>query len=170
MNATMNNATDELLDAAITAARRSPNRVRKVGAVLVPLRGGEACAIHACNTYPLGVQDTEERHLGNGRLVWMEHAERNAIFAAARAGVATEGAVLASTYFPCTDCARAIVQAGIRHLHTLPPDYADPVWGASFGPSRTILQEGGVELHFTSRDAAAVHAGTMAASEPPPLP
>lgn len=158
----MTSTTDGLLNAAIIAALGSPNRQRKVGAVLVPMIGGLARAIHACNTYPHGVQDTEERHLGNGRLVWMEHAERNAIFAAAKAGVATDGAMLASTYFPCTDCARAIVQAGIRQLHTLPPDHTDPIWGASFGPSRTILEEGGVELHFTVRDAAAVHAETMA--------
>ncbi len=157
--------TDSLLDAAIAVARNSPNRMRKVGAVLVPHGSDASRAIQACNTYPRGVQDTEERHLGNGRLIWMEHAERNAIFAAARAGIATEGASLASTYFPCTDCARAIVQAGIRHLHTLPPDESDPVWGASFGPSRRILEEGGVQMHFSARDAAEVQAATMAAGD-----
>jgi dCMP deaminase len=161
----MTTTTDTLLDAAIAVARHSPNRVRKVGAVLVPRGADTTRSIHACNTYPQGVQDTEERHLGNGRLVWMEHAERNAIFAAARAGLATEGATLASTYFPCTDCARAIVQAGIRHVHTLPPDESDPVWGVSFGPSRTILEEAGVEMHFSARDAASVHAATMAAGD-----
>lgn len=154
--------TDELLDIAITAARLSPNRVRRVGAVLVPQHGGAAGAIHACNTYPNGVHDTEQRHLGNGRLIWMEHAERNAIYAAAKAGIGTEGASLASTYFPCTDCARAIVQSGIRHLHTLPPDYSDPVWGESFVPSRTMLEEAGVALHFSTRDAAQLHADSMA--------
>jgi dCMP deaminase len=61
------------------------------------------------------------------------------------------------------DCARAIVQSGIRHVHTLPPDLSDPVWGESVIYSRTVLQEGGVEMHFSTRDAAAVHASTMAA-------
>lgn len=152
--------TDTLIDNAIAAARSSPNRVRRVGAVLLPRDGGPP--LSACNTYPQGVRDTEERHLGNGRLVWMEHAERNAIYAAARSGRSTDGASLASSYFPCTDCARAIVQAGIRHLFTLPPDLDDPVWGASFGPSRTILEEAGVELHLSARDPQAVHASTMA--------
>lgn len=152
--------TEALLDAAIEAARGSPNRVRRVGAVLVSANG--QARLSACNTFPQGVHDTEFRHQGNGRLVWMEHAERNAIFAAARTGMATEGATLAATFFPCLDCARAIVQAGIRHLHTLPPALDDPVWGASFIPSRTILEEGGVELHFSSRDPQSVHADTMA--------
>lgn len=152
---------DELMDAAIAAARLSPNRVRKVGALLVPLHGQ---ALSACNTFPRGIHDTDHRHLGNGRLVWMEHAERNAIFAAARAGLATEGASLTSTFFPCIDCARAIVQSGIRHVHTLPPELADPVWGESFVHSRVILEEGGVKLHFSTRDPAQVHASTVLAS------
>ena len=162
---TITHDTDTLLDAAIHAARGSPNRVRRVGAVLVSADG--QTRLSACNTFPQGVQDTESRHQGNGRLVWMEHAERNAIFAAARAGMATEGATLAATFFPCLDCARAIVQSGIRHLHTLPPALDDPVWGASFIPSRTILEEGGVALHFSGRDPGSVHDLTMA---PPTVP
>lgn len=162
----MPSPTDQLLDAAIAAARHSPNQVRHVGAVLVSADG--RTRLSACNTFPQGVQDTPARHEGNGRLVWMEHAERNAIFAAARSGIATEGATLAASFFPCLDCARAIVQSGIRHLHTLPPAYDDPVWGASFGPSRTILEEGGVALHFSGRDPQSVHAASMAPPDTTP--
>ena len=150
---------DDLMDEAIEVARASPNRVRKVGAVLVAKEGG--AKLTAFNTYPHGVRDVEERHAGDGRLVWMEHAERNAIFAAAKDGIATEGASLTSTYFPCIDCARAIVQSGISDVHTLPPDLADPVWGKAFLSSRVILQEGGVRLHFSTRDPAEVCAATM---------
>jgi dCMP deaminase len=133
--------------------------VRHVGAVLQPADDGPP--LQACNGFPRGVADTEQRHAGDGRLIWMEHAERNAIFAAARAGRSTSGARLASSYFPCTDCARAIIQAGIRHLVTLPPDLDDPVWGASFGPSLTMLQEAGVRLHLSRRDAAQAQSATM---------
>lgn len=153
--------TESLLQAAVAAARHSPNRVRHVGAVLVSADG--RTQISACNTFPRGVLDTAERHEGNGRLVWMEHAERNAIFAAARTGLATEGATLAASFFPCLDCARAIVQAGIRELLTLPPVLEDPVWGPTFGPSLAILAEGGVQVRYLTRDAGAVHAATMAA-------
>lgn len=152
-------AQTDLFDAAIAAARGSPNQVRRVGAVLLPDDGGAAIA--TCNTFPAGVADTAQRHLGDGRLIWMEHAERNAIYAAARSGRSTDGATLASTYFPCTDCARAIVQAGIRRLITLAPDPDDPVWGASFGPSETMLREAGVLIELTGHDPAQVHAATM---------
>ena len=56
-----------------------------------------------------------------------------------------------------------IIQAGIRQLVTLPPDLDDPVWGASFGPSLTMLQEAGVQLHLSRRDAAQAQADTMRA-------
>lgn len=151
--------TDQLFDAAIAAARHSPNRVRRVGAVLVPQNAGPT--VVACNNFPKGVINHEQRHEGNGRLIWMEHAERNAIYAAARSGISTEGATLASTFFPCLDCARAIVQAGITRLLTLEPDLSDPVWGESFVPSTAILAEGGISVTYMQRDAAQVHASTM---------
>ena len=97
--------------------------------VLVARDGTE---IAACNTFPAGVRDLEERHVGDGRFVWMEHAERHVIFEAARRGVATAGACLTTTFFPCIDCARAIVDAGVACLDTPKPDFDDPVWGASF--------------------------------------
>lgn len=154
---------DQLFDAAIQAARQSPNRVRHVGAVLV--QQNTTRTVFACNDFPLGVLDNEQRHAGNGRFIWMEHAERNAIYAAARSGLGTEGATLASTFFPCLECARAIVQAGITQLVTLAPDFSDPVWGESFGPSMTILAEGGVQVTYMPRDAAKVHASTMQPSD-----
>jgi dCMP deaminase len=133
-----------LIDLAAQTALNSPNRVRKVGAAILTCDGGEPIA--ACNTFPKGVADLEVRHEGDGRLVWMEHAERNAIFAAAREGRALSGATLATTFFPCIDCARAIVQSGIVRLLSPEPALDDPVWGASFPRSRVILEEGGVEL------------------------
>ena len=131
--------------AALEAAAVSPNRVRKVGAVLVAKGGVTICE---CNAFPAGVRDLEERHLGDGRFVWMEHAERRAIFAAARRGVATAGARITSTFFPCIDCARAIVEAGVVRLDTPAPAFDDPVWGSSFERSQVILEEGGVEIRI----------------------
>jgi dCMP deaminase len=143
------NKPDPSLGANMPLARRvataSPNLVRQVGAVLVTPAGIE---IAACNTFPAGVRDLEERHVGDGRFVWMEHAERRAIFAAARRGVATAGAHLTTTFFPCIDCARAIADAGIVCLDTPAPAFDDPVWGAAFERSQVILQEGGVDVRI----------------------
>lgn len=49
------------------------------------------------------------------------HAEQAAIVNAARSGVATEGAILFSTTFPCHECAKMIVGAGIVEVHYIEP-------------------------------------------------
>jgi dCMP deaminase len=141
--------TGAKMPTAIRVAARSPNRVRKVGAVLVLRDGVE---ITACNTFPAGIRDIEERHAGDGRFVWMEHAERHAIFEAARRGAATAGAHMTTMFFPCIDCARAIVEAGIVCLDTPAPAFDDPVWGASFERSQIILKEGGVHIRIVVAD------------------
>lgn len=135
---------DALINLAARAASGSPNRIRQVGAAILTCDGGEPIA--ACNTFPHGVTDLDWRHEGDGRFVWMEHAERNAIFAAAKQGRVLDGATIASTFFPCIDCARAIVQTGMVRLISPEPALDDPVWGESFLRSRIILEEGGVEL------------------------
>jgi dCMP deaminase len=150
---------DRLLELAIATARRSPSRPRKVGAVLVLADGVTTLA--ACNDFPSGVSDLDERHAHPDRLLWIEHAERNAIFAAARSGLATAGATLIATFHPCADCARAIVQAGITSLHTLAPDFDDPLWGPAFRCSKAILEEGGVRVSYLERDPQLMHAATL---------
>jgi len=46
------------------------------------------------------------------------HAEANAIFNAARIGVALHGASIFVTKFPCLACCNAIIQAGITRIYT----------------------------------------------------
>ena len=47
------------------------------------------------------------------------HAEQNALLAAARFGIATEGAVLYSTMRPCFGCTKELLQAGVQGVHYL---------------------------------------------------
>lgn len=44
------------------------------------------------------------------------HAEINALLQCAKFGVATEGAELYVTHFPCVQCAKAIIQSGIQKV------------------------------------------------------
>jgi len=149
---------DSLVELAISSARRSPGRPRKVGAVIWCADGS---IVSAFNDFPAGVQDREDRHDDAVRLLWIEHAERNAIFAAAREGKTTAGATLIATFHPCAECARAIVQSGIRRVFTLAPAYADPLWGAGFVISRQLLEEGGVDVQYLPHDPAVMHRRTM---------
>jgi cytidine deaminase len=49
------------------------------------------------------------------------HAEQAAIVNAARSGVMTQDAVLYSTTFPCHECAKMIIGAGIAEVHYVEP-------------------------------------------------
>lgn len=47
------------------------------------------------------------------------HAEQNALLAAARFGIATEGAQMYSTMQPCFGCTKELLQAGVHAVHFL---------------------------------------------------
>lgn len=49
------------------------------------------------------------------------HAEMSAVVAAARRGTATEGAYLYCTTFPCHNCAKHIIAAGIQRVVYVEP-------------------------------------------------
>lgn len=44
------------------------------------------------------------------------HAEQNAIIQSAYHGISTKGAILYSTYAPCTQCAKMIINAGLTRV------------------------------------------------------
>ena len=73
-----------------------------------------------------GMDDNDpDIHQRPAKYDYYEHAERNAIYSAARRGVATKGCklYLAGKHFCCHQCARAIVQAGIVEVFMTEPDY-----------------------------------------------
>jgi dCMP deaminase len=47
------------------------------------------------------------------KYIWVEHAERNAIYNAARMGISLNDCIMYCSHFPCVECGRAIVQSGI---------------------------------------------------------
>lgn len=133
------------LDLAREAASDSPDTSRKIGCVLVL---GELLYVSACNRFPNGVAVKAERLERPAKYVFTEHAERNALYYCARYGISSNGLTMYLTWFPCADCARAIVQAGIRALVCYEPDWNEERYG--FKDARTIMEEGGVELRFVS--------------------
>jgi dCMP deaminase len=99
------------------------------------------------NGFPRGIDDGQDaRHSSPTKYLWTEHAERNAIYGAARLGIATNGCEMFLSWFPCMDCARAIVQAGISRLVAIQPDALDPKWGQQFVAARELLEEARVTI------------------------
>jgi dCMP deaminase len=127
----------------------SKDRSRKVGAVVV----GTSNEIRAIgyNGFPRGIDDTVlSRHCSDSgeKYKWTEHAERNAIYNAARIGTKLEGCKIYIPWFPCMDCARAIVQTGIIEVIAITPNYNDKQWGADFIKSMELLEEAKIIVRF----------------------
>ncbi|MDI3535085.1 MAG: dCMP deaminase [Thermosediminibacterales bacterium] len=55
--------------------------------------------------------------LENGHCVRTIHAEANAILQCAKFGISTNGADIYVTHFPCLNCTKMIIQAGIKNLY-----------------------------------------------------
>lgn len=125
---------------AKAAAEFSKDRSTKVGSIIVTPDDGFSMGY---NGFPRGINDDiEERHERPEKYRWVCHAELNAITNAARAGLKLKGAILFCTKFPCTECAKAIVQAGIIHLVSMPE--SDPKWLEQQELTLLILKEAGV--------------------------
>jgi len=76
-----------------------------------------------------------------GHCVRTIHAEINAILQCSKFGVGTEGATIYVTHFPCLNCTKSIIQAGIKEIC-----YANDYRNNEY--ARELLEKSGVV--FTS--------------------
>lgn len=146
-------ATDMLYlkEAVEAAAAMSHDPRTQNGAVLVgyPLDiRHEPVVIGAANCFPAGIAVTPERLDPAVKLKYMEHAERNVIYAAAKFGQATENATLYCPWFACVDCARAIICSGIKRCVGLqkPRDITPERWRATIAEADELLKEAGIKV------------------------
>jgi dCMP deaminase len=146
------------MDMARLVASWSKDRSRKCGAVIVDSRN--VLVSLGWNGFPRGVDDTvDARHERPAKYHWTEHAERNAIYNAAANGHPTKGCTIYLPWYPCADCARAIIQSGIVCAVCIEPDWSDPVWAAGFAVTREMFEQCGVHQHFIAGDAPVIDAG-----------
>ncbi|MEX2300551.1 MAG: dCMP deaminase family protein [Bryobacterales bacterium] len=137
------------MDLAVHIGTWSKDRSRKVGCVIVG--PGNEIRSTGYNGFARGVRDDiEERHNRPDKYLWTEHAERNAIYNAARLGVSLDGCRMYLPWFPCVDCARAIVQCGIAQLCAIEPDLQDERWGDHFRVALEMLSEAGISVRWVN--------------------
>ena len=138
---------DHFLALAHVASGMSKDRSTKVGAVIVgPDRDIRATGF---NGFPRGCDDdVEARHERPAKYLWTEHAERNAIYHAARTGVSVKGCEMIVTCHPCADCARAIIQSGIARLLIQGPIVIPPAFAESCDTAAQMLEEVGVTVRI----------------------
>ena len=128
------------MDLARHIGQWSKDPGRRVGCVIV----GPNNEIRSTqfDGFPRGVDDHRAaRHDRPTKYLWTEHAERNAIYNAVRSKTSLEDCRIYVPWFPCMDCARAIVQVGIKELVAVRPDLNDPQWGATFAAALELFEE-----------------------------
>lgn len=121
-------------------SKQSPDPSRKTGVVLVLANGGE---VRSFNQFPHNVKPRLERP---EKYSYIEHAERHAIYWCAYMGYKTAHSVMYLTWFPCADCARAIVGAGVRRLVCMEPNWDEKQY--KFDEALVILTEGEVDVEY----------------------
>lgn len=130
---------------AQNVAKWSKDTNKQTGAVIVGTDNTEKT--FGYNGFPRGANDNiAERYQKPLKYMWTEHAERNAILKAAKEGVKIDGCRMYVTYFPCADCARAIIQSGIVKVYTPKPDLNHHKWGESWKQSILMFTECNVEI------------------------
>lgn len=106
----------QYMEIAYATSRFSKDESTQVGAVIV----GPTNEVRSLgyNGAPRGCRaDEDSRGITRPeKYFWYSHAELNAITNAARVGVPLDGSTIVVTHPPCMDCARAIVQAGIKQV------------------------------------------------------
>lgn len=157
---------------AMLFAKKSKDPSTKVGCIIVG--DGNSVLSMGFNGFPRGVHETmsktvfpeignplvyheetvlhEERWKRPDKYNWVEHAERNAIYNAARHGVRLAGARAYINYEPynsiCEGCARALIQSGIVEI--IGPDipFGGKGAGANYHTNLTpiMCEEAGVKI------------------------
>jgi dCMP deaminase len=119
----------------------------QVGAVIVDMN--KRILSTGYNGMPSRCDDTLPHRLERpSKYYYMEHAERNAIYTAGRNGVPLLAGVMYCTMFPCADCARAIIQAGITEVVAPKPDLELEKWGEHFKVALELFKESNVIVRY----------------------
>lgn len=125
---------------------KDPNT--KVGAIILP-QDFSRILTTGINGFPRKFGDDanfSERWQRPQKYTWVAHAEVNAVCNAARTGIPLDNSVAVITMFPCSNCTKTLIQAGIKKIYVPSPDFNDPKWGEDFEISKTMLDEVGVEI------------------------
>lgn len=143
---------EDIFGRAESEAARSIDWWRQVGAAIRFADGSVASATnehlpHRMAPYAAGDPRSNAYKGVDLELSTAHHAEARLIAEAARAGRATEGAVMYVTDFPCPPCAKLIAAAGVAQLYFRT--------GYAVLDGEAVLAAAGVDVTRVSPDAAA---------------
>lgn len=138
---------ERFMKIARDVAEWSKDPSTKVGAVVIDDSKYRTILSTGYNGLPRGVRDLPERMERPDKYMWTAHAEENLITNLARERM--EGSTVFVTHLCCCNCARMLVNAGVKTVvcgdgkTSMPPE--------QFEVAMTMFNEAGVEL-ITSSD------------------
>jgi len=142
--------TKRFMDLCTTISFWSKDPSTKVGAVIVDNK--KRIVSVGYNGFPRGVSDDEERYQDREvKYTMVSHAERNALD---NSPTAVEGATMFVTLMPCSDCAKSIIQRGIKTVIVPPmPRYLEDYdWEKDFynwKVTQLMFKEAGIQVIFS---------------------
>jgi dCMP deaminase len=154
---------DRYFDIAKSVASWSKDST-KIGAVVVGSKG--QILSQGYNGFPRGILDKEERLTNREeKYKFVVHAEMNCIYNATYNGVSLDGANLYVYGLPvCSECAKGVIQVGIRRIYMCHPASINKKWKDSFALTSQMFKEAQcsyfrysedgkcVDLHLNSED------------------
>jgi dCMP deaminase len=144
------NWTEYFLNIAEQVKLKSKDQSTQIGAVIVGIDNEVLSTGY--NSFPRGMDDSkQERQERPEKYFWFEHAERNAIYNAARVGTPLKNSTIYLTSgLPCMDCARGIVNSGIKIVYCkeVCTTKNKEKWDESQKKSLQLLLECGVDVKY----------------------
>jgi len=139
------------IDLARVIAEWSEDPSTKVGCVIVNQHN--QIITTGYNGLPRGITIDNAKISRPTKYDWMEHAERNAIYQAASLGISIRESTLYCTLFPCTECARAIIQSGVAKVvtHAYKNNSRFSNWD-NWQISTEMLEEAGVDVRLLKEE------------------
>ena len=104
------------------------------------------------NGFPRGVDDSHHRYEDREtKYKLISHGEQNLVAQAAYAGHSLKGStVVLSGLYPCSNCAKSLVQAGVKRIITPPPG-SNPRWSDDSEWSKILFSEASVEIIYVEK-------------------
>ena len=130
-------------------AKKSKDQSTQIGAVIV----GPDNEIRSTgyNSFPKGLNDDLDiRQQRPEKYYWIEHAERNALYNAAKIGVSTKNCTMyLNCGIPCCDCTRGIINSGITKIYVCEHDITKSKhWVEHSLRSKIMLDESNVDVVY----------------------
>lgn len=129
-------------------SEQSKDPSTRVGAVAVD--GDNVFLSQGYNGFPRGMADSPERLVDRDfKYKYVVHAEENCIYNAAKHGKSLNGSSLFVYGLPpCCECAKAITQAGVKHVFICQPTVIKPKWIESYQDSKFLFDEVGIGVEI----------------------